>query len=211
VRPPRLQVRAPRRRGGWIALLSAAALAGAIVAFVRLDPRAGTAREAARPVNLRATEPIAAAAPEESDEQAWKTIATAIGTAGALKDGVYTVTVPRTDLAVTIHGSEVPAAAGLESRFGFYRCGCGRINVVGQFVTGDYESNDVVDALRKPAGDAEVDVASVGPLLLYEKPRLTLVRFQGEAPKSIDLARTIKSALDRTGKARAGEQPIGRP
>lgn len=220
-------VRTRRPRDGWIVALSLAALVGAIVAFVKLEPRKSTAGESvvrravaghSAPLHLAAVQAAApekaerpsdaAADGEETDEQAWKQIAATVGTAGTLKDGVYTVALPRTDLTVTLHGNDVPAGAGLESRFHFYRCACGRMNVVGQFVVADYEANGVLDALRRPSGDAEVEIASVGPLLLYEKPRMTEVRFQGEAGKAGDLARTIKTALDRTGRARTGEQPL---
>jgi hypothetical protein len=217
------------RRDGWLVAICFAALSGAIVAFVKLDPRAGAAREAVpRPnavaqdaapplargeaVHAAASEKAAPAAEdgEETDEQAWKIIAATLGRAGTLKDNVYTVVVPRADLAVTLHGNDVPAAAGLETRLGFYRCACGRINVVGQFVVADYETNDVLDALRRVTTDGtELDVASVAPLMLYEKPRLMAVRFQGEALKAVDLAGPIRAALDRTGKAREGKQPLG--
>ena len=71
------------------------------------------------------------------------------------------------------------------------------MNVVGQFIVADYEANDVIDALR--AG--HLYVASTGPALLYEKPRLMLIRFQGEGDAA-SLAKPIREALRWTGKER---------
>ena len=142
---------------------------------------------------------------EETDAQAWQAIATALGKPGELKDAVFTVTFPRDDLEVTVEDNVVPVAAGLASEFRFYRCTCGRINVVGQFVVADYEANDVIDALRQ-SPEARLEVASVGPLLVHERPRLTLVRVFGENKRGGTLARTIRTALSWTGKERMAPQ-----
>jgi hypothetical protein len=123
---------------------------------------------------------------------------------GELKDDVYTVTIPRTDLNVTVEGMDVPAAAGIASVFHFYRCPCGKIRVVGQFCCADFESNDVIDAIR--AGNA-ITVASVGPMFVGDKPRMTVLRFQGEGD-GVLLAKLLKFGLDWTGPARSATQPI---
>ena len=94
---------------------------------------------------------------EATDTEAWKVISAELAKKGELKDGVYRVVVPRLDLEVTVEGNVVPASAGIESEFRFYRCPCGRINVVGQFVVADYEANDVIDSLRQ----GKIEVASV--------------------------------------------------
>ena len=138
---------------------------------------------------------------EEDDEPTIqdmaKQIAAALGKQGELKDEVYTVTFPRTDLDVSIEGMEVPAAAGVASEFRFYRCPCGKAVLIGQFVVADYEANDVVDSLLK----GRLAVASVGPLLLYERPRLMLIRFQGEG-KGEKMAKVVREALTWTGEER---------
>ncbi|HWE03517.1 MAG TPA: DUF1259 domain-containing protein [Tepidisphaeraceae bacterium] len=121
---------------------------------------------------------------------------------GVTRDGVYIVTVPRDDLDVTILGMGIPTAAGIESVFYFYRCPCGKMNVAGQFVTADYESNDVVDALRQ---NAILRVASIAPMLQYEKPRLDIIRFQGEGD-AVAMAKIIREALRWTGKERMAPQ-----
>ena len=128
--------------------------------------------------------------------ETWAAISKVMERPGILKDGVYVITVPRDDLEVQIEGMGVPIAAGIESTFYFYLCSCGKMSVVGQFVACDYESNDVVDALRQ---NALMKVPAIAPFLLYERPRLLLVRFQGEGDP-VAMAGLIREALrlDRT-------------
>ena len=166
-------------------------------------------RPAPAPVHAPRTRPLAVAssAPaddgeDESDEQAWNSIRAALGKAGDLRDGVLAFTFPRADLDITLQGNDIPVAAGLASEFRFYRCPCGLLNVIGQFVVADYEANDVLDALR--AG--HVEVASVGPFMLHERPRLLLVRFQGENKRGGVLAGTLRTALSWTGEERMAPQ-----
>jgi hypothetical protein len=116
---------------------------------------------------------------------------------GEVRDGVYRLTTPRTDLFVTMDGMDVPAGAFLESDFRFWRCPCGKLLVNGQFVLADHEVNDVVDELQ--AG--KLHVVTIAPLLLHEHPRLLMVRFQGEG-RARELAAALKSALSYTGEAR---------
>jgi hypothetical protein len=125
----------------------------------------------------------------------YSVIAQTLGRKGVLHENVYTVTVPRDDLMVSIEGMDVPAAAGIESVFNFYRCSCGKSVVIGQFVCADYEANDVLLALQQN----DILVSSVSPYLLYEKPRLLCIRFQseGEAQKQ---STTLKSALSWTAR-----------
>jgi hypothetical protein len=146
-------------------------------------------------------------AAEESDAAAWRAVAEEMGKKGEWKAKVYRLVYPRDDLEVTVEGNEVPAAAGIESEFRFWRCPCGRINVMGQFVVADYESNDVIDALRKDP-DAGLQVTSIGPLMLHEKPRLVVVRFFGENRSAAALAKTLREALAWTGKERMAPQKV---
>jgi hypothetical protein len=157
----------------------------------------GCAADRAVPAAEAATLPIVAAAATQSADPAWAEISEILARNGVLRDGVYCISVSRDDLDVRIEGMDVPSAAGLESLFWFYRCSCGKMNVVGQFIIADYEANDVIDALR--AG--QLKVAAAGPALLYEKPRLLLIRFQGEG-QATSLAKIIREALRWTGKER---------
>jgi hypothetical protein len=176
-----------------------------------VDPPRATAER--RTVRARAPVPSPPAGPAdeaevETDEQAWNSIRAALGKPGDFRDGVLTFTFPRADLDITLQGNDIPVAAGLASEFRFYRCPCGLLNVVGQFLVADYEANDVVDALR--AG--HVEVASVGPFMLHERPRLLLIRFQGENKHGGELAKTLRTALSWTGEERmAPQQKIDLP
>ena len=163
-------------------------------------PHAREAMKARRPVE---EDPP----PEETDAAAWRAVAEAMGKPGEWKARVYRFVYPRDDLEVTVEGNEVPAAAGIESEFRFWRCPCGRINVMGQFVVADYEANDVVDALRKDP-DAGLRVTSIGPLMLNEKPRLIVVRFFGENRSAAALAKAMREALAWTGKDRMAPQKL---
>jgi Domain of Unknown Function (DUF1259) len=148
--------------------------------------------------------PVAATAPAEaSADPAWGDIAKVLERKGVIKDGVYVVTVPRDDLDVTIEGMGIPTAAGIESVFYFYRCPCGKMNVAGQFVTADYEANDVADALRQ----GQLKITSIGPLLLYEKPRLLVVRFQAEGD-AVLMAKALREALRWTAAERMAPQKL---
>ncbi len=137
-------------------------------------------------------------------DSAWRDISKALERTGAGNHGVYVVTVPRDDLEVSIDGMGIPTAAGIESIFYFYRCPCGKMNVAGRFVLADYEANDVLDELRK---NAILKVASIGPLLLYDKPRLLVIHFQGEGDPAA-MAKALREALRWTGKERMAPQPL---
>jgi hypothetical protein len=134
----------------------------------------------------------------------WADLDRAIGGNGELKDNVYTYTLPRTDLNVVIEGMDIPAAAGVASVFHFFQCPCGKIRVVGQFCCADYETNDVLDAIRIGAA---IQVASVSPMFVGDKPRVMIVRFQGEGD-GVLLAKLLKSGLDWIGPARTATQPV---
>ena len=154
----------------------------------------GCADSQAKLVSLPEKQSPPATSPAIED---WSTVAKALGRQGTVIGDVYHVTVPRDDLFVTIEGMEVPIQAGLSSDFWFYRCSCGHISLVGQFTVADYESNDVIDALR--AG--QMKIAALAPMLQYEKPHLLLIRFQGEGDAAA-MAKTLREALRWTGKER---------
>ena len=130
-------------------------------------------------------------------------IAKALGMTGELKDGVYTIALTRKDLDVQLEDGQVPPAV-LKTEFQFFRCDCGKMEVIGQFCVAEYESNDVIDALRQGL----MKVASVAPILQGEHPRVLMVRFHA-AGDSEKLAKTLKSALEWTGEARMA--PATRP
>jgi Domain of Unknown Function (DUF1259) len=133
----------------------------------------------------------------------WKSLDSVIGAKGELKDDVYTYVLPRNDLNVAVDSMDVPAAAGISSQFYFFKCSCGKIRVVGQFCCADYEANDVIDAIRP---GAMLEISNVGPMFISDKPRVMIVRFQGEGDATA-MAKLIKSALGWMGDARTATQP----
>ena len=134
----------------------------------------------------------------------WKLVGDAIGTAGELKDQVYTITIPREDLLVSIEGMGVPAAAGLAHRFHFFLCPCGKTILVGEFVVPEWEVNDVIDALRV---GSLIRVGAANSMFVGDKPKMMSVRFQGEGDPDA-MARLIKAALNWTGEARNKKNDI---
>ncbi|HZL36854.1 MAG TPA: DUF1259 domain-containing protein [Tepidisphaeraceae bacterium] len=139
----------------------------------------------------------------QAADPAWPDIDRVMQRHGVPGDGVYVFTIPRDDLDVSIDGMGIPTAAGIQSIFYFYRCPCGKMSVTGQFVTTDYEADDVVDALRQ---NATLNVAAIAPFLLSEKPRLMLVRFQGEGDPAT-MAKNLREALRWIGKERMAPLP----
>jgi hypothetical protein len=140
------------------------------------------------------------AAPDAEALADFKKVSETLNRTGELRADVYTVTVPRDDLSVSIDSMDVPTAAGIESTFKFYRCHCGRTVLFGQVVVADYETNDVLFALQK----SDALVSSVGPFLLYERPKLMCIRFQSEGTAPA-MAEVVKQALAWTAKHRGAK------
>jgi hypothetical protein len=144
------------------------------------------------------------AAPEDDSEPVlFRTLDETFGRPREIKDGVYRLVTPRSDLSVTMDDMDVPTAAFLESDFRFWRCPCGKLLVNGQFVVTVYETNDVVDELQ----NGGLHVVAIAPLLMFEHPRLMMIRFQGEG-RARALATALKSALSYTGEARRTPLPV---
>jgi len=174
-------------------LLLSAGLAGGCAG--RAIPPATDAPRPSRPAYAAAAADDADA--PETEAAAWKTIASVLQRQGTLHENVYTVVIPRDDLYVTVEEMYVPPAAGIESRFNFYHCSCGKTSVIGEFLVTDYEADDVLSTLV----EKQFTVASLAPFLLHEHPRLLSVHFKGEG-KSAELAAALKEALSYTGKER---------
>jgi hypothetical protein len=140
---------------------------------------------------------------DDSEPALFRALDETFGRKGEIKDGVYRLVTPRDDLLVTMDGRDVPTGAFLESDFRFWRCPCGKALVNGQFVVADYEANDVVEELL----ERDLHVATIAPFLVHDRPRLLLIRFQGEG-RARELASALKSALSYTGEARSAPAPV---
>ena len=138
--------------------------------------------------------------PEKTD---WNQVWQVLGHKGVLRGKVYEVVVPRDDLMVNVDGMPIPSDAGIHSVFHIWVCPCQKILTMGEFCLVDYETADVIDALR--AGS--IYVTSVSTILVEEHPRLVAVRFYGEG-SGVELAKTLKAALDCTGDARTVKEPM---
>jgi len=136
-------------------------------------------------------------AAEKPTEERWQAIAKELP-AGKVIKNIFTVSVPRSDLEVGhIDLGEIPVDAGLSSNIYFFPCPCGKMNVVGQLTVVDYEVNDVIDELR----EARIKIAAVAPMFIGERPKLMMIRFQGEGDGG-KLAGAIKKALGWMGEDR---------
>lgn len=141
-----------------------------------------------------APNPPAGAKPQAVD---WDIIARQLAR-GELKDDVYTVVLPRSDLDVHhLDMGLIPTAAGIEHRFYFFLCPCGKTDVVGTFAVAEYELNDVIDELRKD----NFKIVSTAAMFMEEKPRMMSLRFQAQGSAQ-ELANTLKKALKWTGNGR---------
>jgi hypothetical protein len=155
---------------------------------------------------LRAAESPVAEPPEKKlDPAHLKALTEAIGAKpGETKGQVHTLTLPREDLdVVNLDMGEIPTEAGLATTLHVFRCGCGKYYVIGDFCVTDYESNDVIDALR----GGQFQIASVSPVLLQEKPRILSIRFQGEGEIE-HVTKTLKEAFRWIGENRTKRNPI---
>jgi hypothetical protein len=154
----------------------------------------------------RGEAPVATDPPQKKLEPAHlKALAEAIGAKpGETKGKVHTLILPRDDLdVVNLDMGEIPTEAGLATTLHLFRCGCGKYYIIGDFCVTDYESNDVIDALR--AG--QFQIASISPILLQEKPRILSIRFQGEGEIE-QVTKTLKEALRWIGENRTKRNPI---
>lgn len=116
-------------------------------------------------------------------------IETVLGVKGQLAAGVYKLTVGRT---VAMHGRKVGNAMGVNTWAAF--AGSDETAVVdGDFAVLETELQDVLKALR--AG--RVHIVAIHQHMTLEQPRMMFLHYWGVGPTA-DLARTLKSALDKT-------------
>jgi hypothetical protein len=113
----------------------------------------------------------------------------------------YSVIIPRDDIDLESEMGQIPISAGIASRFYFFRCSCGKVKLVGDFLACDYELNEVLDALR--AG--KFTVVSISPILQNTRPSLVSIRFQAEG-EGDDLIKTLRAALDAVARQHSTTQ-----
>jgi Domain of Unknown Function (DUF1259) len=125
----------------------------------------------------------------------WRMLTASLHGQQIVSDGSFAVIVPRDDIDLESEMGQIPTSAGIASRFYFFRCPCGKVKLLGDFLACDYERDDVLDALR--AGKFEV--VSMSPILENTRPILVSIRFQAEG-EGEDLVKTLRNALDAVGR-----------
>ena len=133
------------------------------------------------------------------------TIAREIGKAGETQGDVYKISLPRTDLQVTVEGVLLKPGLALGSWIAFKPVGQSAV-AHGDLVLGEDEVAPVVRELEEHG----VRITALHNHLMHELPRVMFLHFwgQGEAAK---LAQQLKQALSKTktpiGEAKKGETP----
>ncbi len=148
-------------------------------------------------LSLFAVLALVAATPKKD----WKDVEEALGRAGSvLPGGVYKVSFPRSDLAVTADGVAIKPALALGSWAAFKEIGGGHVMTMGDLVLLESEVTPVIDALQKGG----IEQSALHNHLLGESPHVMYVHFTGHGHAS-KLARTLHEALMLT------KTPMERP
>jgi hypothetical protein len=125
----------------------------------------------------------------------WVAVGQAMGKDGKLMQGdVYRIDLPRSDLSVTSQGVQIKPALSLGSYTAFKDMGNGDAMVMGDLVLTEDEYNKVISALQ----DGGIGQTAVHKHLLDESPAIWWTHIQGTGDP-VELAKTIRSALDLTG------------
>src|SRR5258708_17650797 len=146
----------------------------------------------------------------------------ALGLPGQMQGDVYRVGMPRTDLAVTVHGIKVKPGLALGSWAGFRKSGAQAV-VHGDLVLTEAEINPVISKLF----DAGLQITALHNHLIDEAPHVMYLHYWGQGPEAT-LATALKAALATTKtpltaasatttqpdpgfEANAMQKPIGKP
>jgi hypothetical protein len=130
----------------------------------------------------------------------WRMLTASLRGQQIASDDSFAVIVPRTDIDLESEMGQIPASAGIASRFYFFRCPCGKVKLIGDFLACDYEADDVLDVLRS----GKFTVVSMSPILENTRPSMVSIRFQAEG-EGKDLVRTLRKALDEVARHHATE------
>src|SRR5258708_15521927 len=116
----------------------------------------------------------------------------ALGLPGQMQGDVYRVGMPRTDLAVTVHGIKVKPGLALGSWAGFRKSGAQAV-VHGDLVLTEAEINPVISKLF----DAGLQITALHNHLIDETPHVMYLHYWGQGPEAT-LATALKAALATT-------------
>jgi hypothetical protein len=125
----------------------------------------------------------------------WDAVGQAMGKQGKLmKDDVYRIDLPRSDLKVTSQGVQIKPALSLGSYTAFKSMGDGNAMVMGDLVLTEDEYNKVISKLQ----EGGIGQTAVHKHLLQESPAIWWTHIQGTGDP-VTMAKSIRSALDLTG------------
>lgn len=123
----------------------------------------------------------------------WKSVAQALGKAGSMQPGdVYKVSLPRTDLKVTVGAVELKPALALGSWVAFKKSGQLTM-VMGDLVLTEDEVTPVMSKLLK----GSVEVTALHNHVLHESPRVLYMHIHATG-EAVQIATTIHDALELT-------------
>jgi hypothetical protein len=113
-------------------------------------------------------------------------------------EGVFKVTQPRNDLAITVDGWKMPPFMGLTSWAAFTAGKAKEAMVMGDLVLFEDEVNPVMSALL----DAGLEVTALHNHFFYDEPRVYFMHISGDGPADV-LATGVKLALAKQREIRA--------
>ena len=126
------------------------------------------------------------------------------------EEGVFRVTVPRSDVPISVDGWKMPPFMGLTSWAAFTQGKKAEAMVMGDLVLMQDEVNSVMSA----ALDAGLSVTALHNHFFYDEPKVYFMHIGGEGPTE-KLAAGVKAALDKVKEVRATapepEKSFGKP
>jgi hypothetical protein len=132
--------------------------------------------------------------PQPNQTSPWKDVEAVFGFPGSLlPDGVVRFNMPRTDLHVTVSGTEIKPGLALGGWAAFLMVGDKDAMVMGDLVLTESEVAPVMKALQ----DGGVEVTALHNHLIGESPRILYVHMGGQGDP-VKMARTIKGAVALT-------------
>jgi len=131
----------------------------------------------------------------------WQAVADAIGRVGELREGVYRVGFPRTDLRVSVGGIPIRTGLALGGWAAFVRDG-DRTMVDGDFVLLPGEINRVISVLQQHG----LEITALHNHLVGESPPVMYLHFFGTGD-GVKLARALRDAIAETATPPAAPAP----
>ena len=116
------------------------------------------------------------------------------------KEGVFKVSVPRSDVKVTVDGWQMPPFMGLTSWAGFTTGTKSEAMVMGDIVLLQDEVNPVMSA----ALDAGLNVTALHNHFFYDEPKIYFMHIEGDGPTD-KLAAAVKATLGKVTEIRASQ------